>query len=277
MGIWEAIWKSAILGTVQGLTEFLPVSSSGHLTLLQQILGYDLGGAGMTFVNILLHFGTLLAVVFVFRKDILALFKKPFKTLLMLIAATVPAGVVGLLFDDKIEALFDPASNAAWLCWLAVFFALTAFVLLLTEFVSSRRKKVSPLGWKHSVPMGLAQAVALFPGVSRSGSTIAAGVISGAKRDDVAKFSFLMSIPVILGSLAVEVYHVLKPDEGVTIAIGTSGIIGMVVGVGFSAAAGFFAIKIMLKVIGKGNYKWFSLYLVILSLVCFWLNVLGVL
>ncbi len=277
MGIWEAIWKSAILGTVQGLTEFLPVSSSGHLTLLQQILGYDLGGAGMTFVNILLHFGTLLAVVFVFRKDILALFKKPFKTLLMLIAATVPAGVVGLLFDDKIEALFDPASNAAWLCWLAVFFALTAFVLLLTEFVSSRRKKVSPLGWKHSVPMGLAQAVALFPGVSRSGSTIAAGVISGAKRDDVAKFSFLMSIPVILGSLAVEVYHVLKPDEGVTIAIGTSGIIGMVVGVVFSAAAGFFAIKIMLKVIGKGNYKWFSLYLVILSLVCFWLNVLGVL
>ncbi len=277
MGIWEAIWKSAILGTVQGLTEFLPVSSSGHLTLLQQILGYDLGGAGMTFVNILLHFGTLLAVVFVFRKDILALFKKPFKTLLMLIAATVPAGVVGLLFDDKIEALFDPASNAAWLCWLAVFFALTAFVLLLTEFVSSRRKKVSPLGWKHSVPMGLAQAVALFPGVSRSGSTIAAGVISGAKRDDVAKFSFLMSIPVILGSLAVEVYHVLKPDEGVTVAIGTSGIIGMVVGVVFSAAAGFFAIKIMLKVIGKGNYKWFSLYLVILSLVCFWLNVLGVL
>ena len=100
---------------------------------------------------------------------------------------------------------------------------------------------------------------------------------SGAKREDVAKFSFLMSIPVILGSLAVEVYHVLKPDEGVTIAIGTSGIIGMVVGGVFSAAAGFFAIKIMLKVIGKGNYKWFSLYLVILSLVCFWLNVLGVL
>ncbi len=93
MGIWEAIWKSAILGTVQGLTEFLPVSSSGHLTLLQQILGYNLGVAGMTFVNILLHFGTLLSVIFVFWKDILALFKKPFKTILMLIVATVPAGV----------------------------------------------------------------------------------------------------------------------------------------------------------------------------------------
>lgn len=277
MGIWEAIWKSAVLGTVQGLTEFLPVSSSGHLTLLQRILGYDLGGAGMNFVNILLHFGTLIAVIFVFWKDIIALFKKPFKTLLMLIVATVPAGVVGILFDDKIEGIFNPDSNAAWLCWLALFFACTAFVLLLTEFIGSRKKKVSPLGWRHSVPMGLAQAVALFPGISRSGSTIAAGVISGAKRDEVAKFSFLMSIPVILGSLAVEVYHLIRPAEGVTVAIETSGIIGMIVGVVFSAAAGFFAIKVMLKVIKKGNYKWFALYLVLLSLTCFWLNALGIL
>ena len=276
MGIWEAIWKSAILGTVQGLTEFLPVSSSGHLTLLQQILGYNLGVAGMTFVNILLHFGTLLSVIFVFWKDILALFKKPFKTILMLIVATVPAGVIGLLFNDKIEALFDPESNAAWLCWLAVFFALTAFILLLTEFISSRKKKTAPLSWRHSVPMGLAQAAALFPGISRSGSTIAAGVISGAKREQVARFSFLMSIPVILGSLAGEVFHVVKSDEGIA-SVGTGGIIGMVVGVVFSAVAGFFAIKVMLKVISKGNYKWFAVYLVALSFTCFWLNALGVL
>ena len=277
MGIWESIWKSAVLGTVQGLTEFLPVSSSGHLTLLQQILHYDLGEAGMMFVNVLLHFGTLLAVVLVFWKDIIALFKKPFKTLLMLIVATVPAGVVGLLCNDKIEALFDPENNAAWLCWLAVFFALTAFVLLLTEFIASRQKKTRPLSWRHAIPMGLVQAVALFPGISRSGSTIAAGVISGAKRKDVAKFSFLMSIPVILGSLAVEVYHLIKPADGVSVAIGTNEIIGMVVGVVFSAVAGFFAIKLMLKVIQKSNYKWFVIYLVALSFTCFWLNALGVL
>ena len=277
MGIWEAIWKSAVLGTVQGLTEFLPVSSSGHLTLLQQILGYDLGDVGMTFVNVLLHFGTLIAVVFVFWKDIIALFKKPFKTLLMLIVATIPAGVIGLLFDSKIEALFDPDKNASWLCWLAVFFGVTALVLLVTEFVSSRRKKTVALSWKHTVPMGLVQAVALFPGISRSGSTIAAGVMAGAKRDEVAKFSFLMSIPVILGSLLVGVFHLIKPDEGVTVAIGSSEIIGMVVGVVFSAVSGFFAIKLMLKVIQKSNYKWFVLYLVLLSLTCFWLNALGVL
>ncbi len=277
MGIWEAIYKSAILGTVQGLTEFLPVSSSGHLTLLQQILSYDLGAGGMMFVNVLLHLGTLFAVIAVFYKDIFALFRKPFKNLLLLIVATIPAGVVGLLFNDKIESLFDPNSNAAWLCWLAVFFALTALLLLTAEFVSQRKKKTQPLGWKHALPMGFMQAAALFPGISRSGSTIAAGVVSGAKRDDVAKFSFLMSIPVILGSLLIEVIHLVSPGEGVEIAIGTNEIVGMIVGVVFSAVSGFFAIKIMLKVIGKANYKWFALYLVILSLVCFWLNVLGVL
>ena len=277
MTIWSAIWKSAILGTVQGLTEFLPVSSSGHLTLLQQLLHYDLGETGMTFVNVLLHFGTLLAVVVLFWRDILSLFKKPFKTLFMLIVATIPAGVVGLLFDDKIEALFDPASNTMWLSWLAVFFALTALILLVTQFVSARQKKAAPLGWKHAIPMGIAQAVALFPGISRSGSTIAAGVLSGAKREDVARFSFLMSIPVILGSLAVEVFHLIKPSGGAAITIGTNEIIGMIVGVVFSAAAGFGAIKLMLRIIQKSNYKWFAVYLIALSLTCFWLNTLGVL
>ena len=277
MGIWEAIWKSAILGTVQGLTEFLPVSSSGHLTLLQQLLRYELGAVGMTFVNILLHFGTLLAVIVVFWRDIFALFKKPFKTLLMLIVATIPAGVVGLLFDEKIESLFAPSSNAAWLSFLALFFALTALLLLVTQIVSSRRKKVAPLSWRHTLMMGAAQAVALLPGISRSGSTIAAGVLSGAKREDVARFSFLMSIPVILGSLLVESLHLIKPDDGVVVTIGTSGIIGMAVGVVFAAAAGLVAIKLMLKVIQKSNYQWFVLYLTLLSLTCFWLNALGVL
>ena len=277
MGFFEAIWKSIVLGTVQGLTEFLPVSSSGHLTLLQRVLGYNIGEGGMMFVNVLLHFGTLVAVIAAFWRDILALFKKPFKTLLMLIVATIPAGVVGVLLNDKIEAIFNPDTTPAWLCWLAVFFATTAMILLITEIVSKNRKKERALGWGNSVAMGVVQAAALFPGISRSGSTIAAGVISGAKKEEVAKFSFLMSIPVILGSVAVELWHVVRPAEGVSFALSAPEIVGMAVGVVFAAVSGFFAIKVMLKVIGKGNYKWFSFYLVILSLTCFWINVLGIL
>lgn len=269
MGIWEAIWKSFVLGAVQGLTEFLPVSSSGHLTLLQKILGYDLGGGSMTFVNVMMHVGTLLAVIVVFRKDIAALFKKPFKTLLMLIVATIPAGVVGLVFNDKIDALFS-GDNALFL--LSVCFSVTALLLLLCELVALRSKKTRPLGWASAVPMGLMQAVALFPGISRSGSTIVAGTLSRAKSEEVARFSFLMSIPVILGSAVVELKGVIFDTPEAVSAMGFSGAVGIVVGIVASAAFGFLAIKLMLKVIQKANYKWFALYLVLLSLTCIWLQ-----
>ena len=273
MELWEAVWKSGILGTVQGLTEFLPVSSSGHLTFLQ-ILGLNFGDAEgmMTFINVMMHLGTLVAVIVVFWRDLLALFKKPFKTLLMLIIATIPAGVVGLLFSDQIDAFF---SGPTALLNLAVCFAFTGLLLLVAELVAKRQKAPQTLGWKHSVSMGLMQAVALFPGISRSGSTIVAGTLTGAKREDVAKFSFLMSIPVILGSFAVEVYDIIKEPSAAT-QIGTNGFIGIAVGVVFAAVFGFLAIKLMLRVIRKANYMWFSVYLVCLSLTCFWLNALGI-
>ena len=258
---------------MQGLTEFLPVSSSGHLSLLQRVLKYDLGGASMTFVNVLLHLGTLLPVVWIFRKEILALFRKPFKTLLMLIAATIPAGVVGLLFNDEIDAAF---SGAQGILYLAICFAVTALLLLVCEYCAKKRKSHVPLGWPHAAAMGLMQAVALFPGISRSGSTIVAGTVSGAKTEDVAKFSFLMSIPVILGSVAVEMKDFIFPEEGASLLIGGEAIVGVLFGVIFAAAAGFFAVKVMLKVIGKANYKWFALYLVLLSMTCFWLDVLQI-
>lgn len=273
MPIWEMIWKSVVLGTVQGLTEFLPVSSSGHLVLLQRMLGYDLGGGSMTFVNIMLHFGTLLAVILVFWKDILALFRKPFTPLLWLIVATIPAGIVGLLFEDGIDAAF---SGEKGLLYLAVCFAATALLLLLAELCVRRRKREQAFGWKHAVSMGVMQAVALFPGISRSGSTIAAGTLAGAKTQDAARFSFLMSIPIILGSVAVSLKGVVFDEPETVTALGVNGFLGVLIGVFFSAVFGFLAIKFMLKVIGKGNFKWFSLYLVLLSLACLWLDVLGI-
>ena len=275
MGLWEAIWKSGVLGIVQGLTEFLPVSSSGHLTLLQ-ILGLNFGEGMTMFINILMHLGTLVAVVIVFWRDILALFKKPFKTILMLIVATIPAGVVGMLFSDKIEAFF---SGETALLNLAVCFAVTALLLLVCELVAKRQKKPHALGWGTSVSMGVMQAVALFPGISRSGSTIVAGTLAGAKREEVARFSFIMSIPVILGSFLVEVaggvVDVAQGQPSVFTGIGGSEIVGMIFGVVLSAVFGFLAIKWMLKIIRKANYMWFSVYLLCLSLGCFWLNALG--
>lgn len=271
MELWEAVWKSGVLGAVQGLTEFLPVSSSGHLTFLQ-IIGLDFGEGMMTFINVMMHLGTLIAVIAVFWRDILALFRKPFKTLLMLIVATIPAGVIGLLFNDQIDAFF---SGPTALLNLAVCFAVTGLLLLVAELIAKRQKQPRPLGWGNSVAMGLMQAVALFPGISRSGSTIVAGTVTGAKREDVAKFSFLMSIPVILGSFAVEVYGVVREPAAVA-EIGTNGFIGIAVGVVLAAVFGFLAIKLMLRVIRKANYMWFSIYLVCLSLICFWLNALGI-
>ena len=273
MDIWEAIWKSIVLGTVQGLTEFLPVSSSGHLVFMQRALGFQMEGMSMTFVNVMLHLGTLVAVIAVFWRDILALFKKPLWPLLMLVVATVPAGIVGLLFEDEIDALFAGQNG---LLYLSLCFAVTALELVVCEYAVARRKKTYPLGWRSTVPMGLIQAVALFPGISRSGSTIVAGTVAGGRTKEVAKFSFLMSIPIILGSVAVELWHVISPDEGTVLAVGTPEIVGMVCGVVFSAVAGFFAIKVMLKVIAKANYKWFALYLVLLSLTGFWLNAAGI-
>lgn len=274
MNYFEAIWKSIVLGTVQGITEFLPVSSSGHLSLLQRALGFDMAGGSMMFVNVMLHLGTLIAVVFVFWRDILGLFKKPFKTLLMLIVATVPAGVVGVVAGDKIDELF---AGAQGLLYLAICFAATAVMLLVCELVAKRWKHPKPLGWKNAVPMALMQAVALFPGISRSGSTIVAGTVSGAEREDVAKFSFLMSIPIILGSVAMELKDIIFPSEGVTLSMGGAEIVGMIVGVVCAAVFGFLSVKVMLKVIGKANYKWFAFYLVLLSMTCFWLDALAIL
>jgi undecaprenyl-diphosphatase len=245
MNIWEAI----ALGITQGLTEFLPVSSSGHLVLFQNILGVQ---GDLLFFDVMLHVGTLVAVFAVFFKDILDLFKPPFKTMGFLILATLPAGIVMLLLSDQIEALFS-----GQFLWIG--FLITALMLLVTEYIGKKYPKDRPLDIKVSLIMGLSQAVAVVPGISRSGATISGGVYAGAKRETVAKFSFLMSIPVILGSGLVEV---IKVQDWNAVPIGCV-IAGMIA----ASLSGFLAIKLMLKLIQKCNYKWFSLYLAVLALV----------
>lgn len=261
------IWHAAVLGLVQGLTEFLPVSSSGHIAFFQGVFGINDADIALFFM-IILHLGTLVAVCVAFWRDIIALFKRPFKNLGFLALATIPAGVMGILF-----AVFDLDSvflGEYMGIFLAVFFFITAAVLFTTEMVVKRRQNTLPLCMKTVVPMGLAQAVAVLPGISRSGSTICAGTLAGCRSEDVAKFSFIMSIPVILGSFILELVKGLKDGE-IQESFATGGAtLGWSVAIGFvvSALAGLFAIKVMLRVIKKANYKWFSLYLVLLSVTC---------
>ncbi len=267
MGVWETVWKSILLGTVQGLTEFLPVSSSGHLELARKLLGADFGSeAAATFFDVMMHMGTLFAVVAVLFGEIVSLFKKPLKPLRMLLAASVPAGAAGL-----VVSIFD------WnipLGLLPVFFLFTALLLLVTEFVS-RRGEGRTLGWRQTLPMGFAQAVAILPGISRSGSTVAAGILAGGKREEVAKFSFLMSIPVILGAAVVSGIKLALKGEGLA---GTGSFwLGTAAGTVCAAASGYLAVRVMMRAVSSANYKWFSLYLVLLSLVCIWLRVIGIL
>ena len=270
-------WEALVLGLTQGLTEFLPVSSSGHLTFLQNVLGIDIGGAEL-FFNLILHLGTLVAVCVIFRKDIIDLFKKPIM-LLYLVVASVPAAIVGFLLDDVIDEHIMGGAYVGII--LAVFFLITAGVLFATEIYAKRRKKVLPLGWRTIIPMGVAQAIAVLPGISRSGSTIAAGIFAGGDNDEVAHFSFLMSIPVILGGFLVELVKglVKTGEESLAYSFQVAGDqFGWCIAIGFivSAIAGLFAIKVMLQAIKKANYKWFSLYLVLLAITCIVLHCCGI-
>lgn len=275
------VWQAILLGLIQGLTEFLPVSSSGHLVLLQRLFGLD----GGLFIPIILHLGTLVAVCTVFFKDIIALFKKPFKTLFLLVLASIPAAAAGLFAGDYIEEVILNGKYAAII--LAILFFLTATVLFATETFSKKRSKAADgvgikeygVSLRTAIPMGFAQAVAVLPAISRSGSTICAGTLAGGRSEEVAKFSFLMSVPVILGSFVVDLAKGLY-EGSIQQTFAEGGVtFGLAVAVGFivSALVGLFAIKVMLKAIKKANYKWFSLYLVVLAVTCVILHITGIL
>lgn len=263
--IMEEIIQAIILGLTQGLTEFLPVSSSGHLVLMREILGADFGTSSLLF-DVLLHFGTLVSLLVVFFKDFINLFKPPFKTLGLLLLASVPAVIVGLLLDDYFEVL----QTGKFVCFAFLF---TAIVLFVTEIITKKRLQSrlaegeeidKPITWKTALIMGGAQAVAILPGVSRSGSTICAGVISGSNRKEVAKFSFFMSAIVIAGSALLTAFDLITEPETLSISAWA-----IVAGVVSAMVSGFFAVKLMMKLIEKSNYKWFSLYLVIVGIITF--------
>lgn len=247
MGIFEAV----LLGLIQGITEFLPVSSSGHLVLMQQVMGLE---EVPIFFDTMLHFGTLIAVVAVLFSEIIQIFRHPVKNHLgMLILATIPAAVVGYLWSDYFESVFKSGSL------LGVCFLITAVILTVSELIATRINTKKPITTKSALAMGLMQAVAILPGVSRSGSTIAGGLFCGVDRVRAAKFSFLMSIPIILGSV------LSSGMNTADVGMGDVSTATIVIGTIVAAAAGFFAVKFMLAIIEKTKLYGFAIYVSVLG------------
>lgn len=245
------IVSAVVLGIVQGLTEFLPVSSSGHLVLTQKILGIS---EPPLLMDTMLHLGTLVAVFIVLWKDIWELLKRPFQRLVwLLIAATVPTVAIALAFKDLIENAFHSGSTLGWE------FLITAAVLVGSERLAARRASVrrteKDMGFPDALIIGTLQGVAIMPAISRSGLTIAGALARNLDRSFAAKFSFLLSIPAILGAV---VFQAKDLAEGASAGGGLSAPI--LVGTLTAMAVGVFAVKFTMRIIREGSMIGFAAY-----------------
>jgi undecaprenyl-diphosphatase len=244
---------AAILGIVQGLTEFLPVSSSGHLELGKAILGDQSVPEESLLFTVVLHFATALSTVIVFRKDVIAILGDVFRfresentrLALKIILSMIPAAAIGVLFSDEMESLFD--GNV-----ILVGFMLIVTGLLL--FLAGRAKRTDKdVGWIDAVIIGVSQAIAILPGVSRSGATISTSVLLGNDRAKAARFSFLMVVPLIFGKIAKDLL-----DGGLEVQ--SSSTVPMLVGFVAAFVTGLLACTWMIKLVRKAKLHYFSYY-----------------
>lgn len=264
------IIQAIIIGLVQGLTEFLPVSSSAHLIFAQQALGVS--DVGLAF-DVLLHVGTLVAVIVYFYHDIVEMIqgfflslidlkegrfmpelkKDPYKKLAWLtILATIPVGIVGVLFNDLVEEMFAGLTIPAFLLLI------TGCLLYVSQRMNNGRINVANMGIKEALLMGCGQALAVLPGLSRSGTTIAAGLFAGLDKEFAAKFSFILSIPAILGAAVFQ----LKDLGSANVEVGAC-IAGFIVAV----ISGYLAISFLLKIIREQSLDIFAYYCWIVGIV----------
>ena len=238
------IFESVILGIVQGLTEFLPVSSSGHLVLVKEFLGVIT--PGLVF-EVFLHAGTLLAILVYFWKDILSIKRK---TIFLIAIGTLPAGVVGYLFSSQIETLFSSVKI------VGVALIVTGILNIFVDKVGKTKKS---LDVNKSFAIGLAQAFAIIPGISRSGSTIFAGSVLGIEKREIAKFSFLLSVPAVFGA---NVLEIVNYSQSFSMDFSKYAI-----GFVFAFVSGLLAIKLVFKFLEEGKFKYFSYYCFIVGLI----------
>lgn len=261
-----SILQSIILGIIQGITEFFPISSSGHLVIIPFFFGWDYPPLYFT---VTVHFATLLAVLTVFYRDIcriikavaLSPFKKKwrqtydFKSGIFIIAATIPAALAGYFLDDLFEGFFsNPLAVAGFLL-------LTAFILWGSEMIGKRAARKTGFSFLSALTVGIGQALAIFPGISRSGATISFARFFGIKREEAVRFSFLLSIPIILGSFLFEISRSAETVFG-----GGSGVLwSLIAGLTSAYLAGYFAIKYLLYLVRRKNLNIFALYCICLS------------
>lgn len=283
--IW---WKALILGLIQGFTEFLPISSSGHLTLAEGLMGIT---ESNNFFNVVLHLATLLAVIIVFWPDVRALLRHPFsRTGRLLIVATIPTCVLAVCFKLLLSELFN-------ITFLGFGFLVSAMLLLVTTMALPKGNAHQPAGamtsvgahtsgfntgaksamagksgaigqtggtdepnltFTQAIMVGVSQGIAVLPGITRSGATICTGQLMGASREDALRFSFLLSIPVIIASM---VYELI----GCGFIAPAIGFVPVLIGSVMAFLAALVSIRAMLKLARRGNWLWFSVYLFVLS------------
>ncbi len=254
--------EALIFGLVQGLTEYLPVSSSGHLTICSNLFG--LNGADNLTLNVAVHVATVLSTCVILWKEIVWLFKDLFKWqwnegtkyIVNILISLVPVGIVGLFFKDQVEAIFGSGLTVVGICLLC-----TATLLAFAYFAKPRQKDHITPG--NALVIGLAQALAVLPGLSRSGSTIATGLLLGNKKENLAQFSFLMVIPPILGEALLECKDMIEHTANAA----ASDVSTMSLLIAFLAAfiSGCLACKWMINIVKKGKLIYFAIYCAIVG------------
>ncbi len=255
----EDLIKAIVLGIIQGLTEFLPVSSSGHLELAKFFLNDDSIAEQSMLMTVVLHFATALSTIIVFRKDVSSILKglfKPFKSgklalnddwifSLKIILSMIPAVIVGLVFEEQIEALFNQK-----IFLVGLMLVVTGLLLFLADWSEDTGKRV---GWWDALIIGIAQAIAILPGISRSGATISTSVLLGVDRTRAARFSFLMVVPLIFGKIAKDILDGALIETSVQF-------LPLIVGFIAAFLTGLVACTWMIQLVKRSKLSWFSYY-----------------
>jgi undecaprenyl-diphosphatase len=250
-------FEAMVLGLIQGLTEFLPVSSSGHLEIAKSLFGIN--SSQSFYFTIAVHGATVLGTIAVFRKDILSLFKglvafrmnDESSYILKIIISTIPVGLTGFFMKDFVKSFFNGD-----IFFIGMMLLLTSVLLAIGHFVKRKEREI---GWLDSLIIGIAQAIAVIPGISRSGATIATGVMLGNRKDEIAKFSFLMVLVPVIG---VNFIEILSADP----ASSTIGFKEIVIGFVTAFLSGYVACKWMISLVKTSKMIWFSIYCAIVGL-----------